>query len=67
MQDCKAKLSALKSKNSRALDGSTDSNSDGQNLQFQKGQVLLSALQNAVVVVGFAFFAYAVRYVLQSI
>lgn len=68
VEDCKTKISAMKnSKTSKTLDGNADSNQEMQNSQLQKGQVLLSALQNAVVVLGFAFFAYAVKYVLQGV
>ncbi|PRD23441.1 UNVERIFIED_CONTAM: Ubiquitin-conjugating enzyme E2 J2 [Trichonephila clavipes] len=53
--------------NSRNSENQTDSSSDVQNSPYQKGQVLFSALTNVAVIVGFAAFAYTVRYVLMSI
>ncbi|XP_035223380.1 ubiquitin-conjugating enzyme E2 J2-like [Stegodyphus dumicola] len=51
----------------RNIESNTDSSTEVHNSQFQKGQALLSALTNVAVIVGFAAFAYTVRYVLMSI
>lgn len=45
----------------------TGPSSDSPDSQMQKGQAVLSALTNVAVIVGFAAFAYTVRYVLMTI
>jgi len=52
---------------SRNANKRSDSSSDTHDSQFQKGQAVLSALTNVAVIVGFAAFAYTVRYVIMSI
>ncbi|XP_055938763.1 ubiquitin-conjugating enzyme E2 J2-like [Argiope bruennichi] len=62
------KINELKLLNSsRMSENQMDSNSNVHGSQYQKGQVLFSALTNVAVIVGFAAFAYTVRYVLMSI
>lgn len=68
VEESRKKINELKLLNtSRMSENQMDSNSNVHNSQYQKGQVLFSALTNVAVIVGFAAFAYTVRYVLMSI
>lgn len=67
VEESKLRLSGMQSSLSTNSKGKSDLNNDNQNSQLQKGQVLLSAITNVAVILGFAAFAYTVRYVLMSI
>ncbi|XP_042896153.1 ubiquitin-conjugating enzyme E2 J2 isoform X2 [Parasteatoda tepidariorum] len=53
--------------NNRNSDIRSDSTRSSNGSQFEKGQAVLSALTNVAVIIGFAAFAYTVRYVINSI
>ncbi|XP_054717762.1 ubiquitin-conjugating enzyme E2 J2-like [Uloborus diversus] len=64
----RAKISEKKHLNMpNSLEGAIAFTLETPNSQLGKGQAVLSALTNVAVIVGFAAFAYTVRYVLMSI
>ncbi|GIY72634.1 ubiquitin-conjugating enzyme E2 J2 [Caerostris darwini] len=68
VEDSKKLINDLKVfKNTRNSENRVDSDNDNNNSAYQKGQVLFSTLTNVAVILGFAAFAYTVRYVILSI